>query len=197
MSNISYLWKHRARYPLGSYAFFKSWGKRFFLIPDLIRKSYRRRKLINKGALISESAEIGEAIIGGNKKNIEIGSFTTLGRVVISLHDKVKIGKYVCVNDGVNILSASHDVKDPLWQHIKGPIIIEDYVWIATNAIILPGVTIGMGAVIGAGAVISKSVSPFSIVVGNPMVVLPKKRAENLNYNPCEFLALNNAWLLG
>jgi maltose O-acetyltransferase len=48
--------------------------------------------------------------------------------------------------------------------HKKQPIHIADYAWIATNAIILPGVKIGRGAV-GAGAVVSKDVADYSIVV--------------------------------
>jgi len=86
---------------------------------------------------------------------------------------------------------------DPTWNHIMKPIIIDDYAWIATNAIILPGVHIGRGAIIGAGAVVSKDVQPYQIVVGNPAKAIAKQRCEELNYNPCEFLASNRAWLIG
>ena len=103
----------------------------------------------------------------------------------------------MCINDGVQLLTASHSVTDPMWEHKKSPIIIAEYAWIATNAIILPGVRIGRGAVVGAGAVVSKSVGDYEIVVGNPASTISKKRTENLNYNPCEFLAGNRAWLIG
>jgi maltose O-acetyltransferase len=76
-------------------------------------------------------------------------------------------------------------------------IVIEDFVWIGTGAIILPGVRLGHGSVIGAGAVVSKSVPKSAIVVGNPAKSIQKTRCENLNYNPCEFLAENRAWLMG
>jgi acetyltransferase-like isoleucine patch superfamily enzyme len=109
----------------------------------------------------------------------------------------VKIGERVCINDGVDILTASHDVLDPKWQHIKGKIEIEDYVWIGTGAMILPGVTLGRGCVVGARAVVSKSVEPGTIVVGNPAKIVSKKRVEQLNYNPCEFLTVNRSWLIG
>ena len=195
MASFRYLWGNRSQSKLFSYPFFKSWAKRILTLPELIKKNLRRNKLINKGAQIDATAEIGIVKIGGYKNNLSIGQFSTLGRVEVALHDKVHIGNYVCINDGVIILTASHDVLDPLWQHKKAPIYIGDYAWIATNAIILPGVKIGKGAVVGAGAVVSKDVPDYAIVIGNPAREINKKRTVDLKYNPCEFLAANNAWL--
>lgn len=53
----------------------------------------------------------------------------------------------------------------------KGPVIIEDNVWIGDKATILPGVRIGRGSIIGANAVVVKSVPPHSLVGGNPATV--------------------------
>lgn len=50
----------------------------------------------------------------------------------------------------------------------KGPIIIDDEVWIGDNALILSGVHIGKGAIIAAGSVVVKNVPPYAIVGGNP-----------------------------
>lgn len=147
--------------------------------------------------MIHETAEIGEVNIAGGLKFLSIGSETFLGRVTLNIHDIVEIGNRVCINDGVEILTASHDVCDPCWKQVKAPIIIEDYVWIGTGAMILPGVRLGKGAVVGARAVVSKSVPPDTIVVGNPAKILERKRCENLNYNPCDMLAANRAWLMG
>ncbi|MBW1655019.1 acyltransferase [Flavobacterium quisquiliarum] len=195
MASLRYLWRNRIKYRPFSKAFFISWAKRLLTFPELVKNNRRRKKLINNGANIAETAEIGIVNINGRKENLSIDDFSTLGKVEIALHDKVSIGKYVCINDGVIILSASHDVSDPLWRHKKAPISIGDYAWIATNAIILPGVNIGKGAVVGAGAVVSKDVKDYTIVIGNPAKEIEKKRTEVLKYNPCEFLATNNAWL--
>lgn len=195
MASLKYLWNNRVKFQLFSKPFFISWAKRLLTFSELIENNKRRKKLINDGAIISETAEIGIVNINGKKDNLSIDDFSTLGRVEIALHDKVTIGKYVCINDGVVILSASHDVSDSLWRHKKAPISIGDYAWIATNAIILPGVSIGKGAVVGAGAVVGKNVNDYSIVTGNPAREIEKKRIDVLNYNPCEFLATNNAWL--
>ena len=197
MASFNYLYCNRAKFDIGSRMFFAAWAKRVITFPELYRRNYRRSVLIKKGACIDNTAEIGLVDVGGQKKLLTIGAKSFIGKVQIALHDKVKIGNNVCINDGVILLTASHDLKDPLWQHVKGPITIDDYAWIATNSIILPGVHIGMGAVVGAGAVVSKNVAPYAIVAGNPAQPLGKKREENLQYNPCSFLAANMAWLKG
>ena len=57
----------------------------------------------------------------------------------------------------------------------KGDIIIGNDVWIAADAIILSGVSIGDGAVVGAGSIVTKNVSSYSIVAGNPARVVEKR----------------------
>ncbi len=51
-------------------------------------------------------------------------------------------------------------------------IVVGDDVWLGYGAIILPGVTIGDGAIIGAGTVVTKDVPPYAIVGGNPAKVI-------------------------
>lgn len=197
MASIRYLWTHRAVFSIKSQSFYRAWAKRILSLPELLTRNYKRSLLLINGATIHEQAEIGHTTIDGPKSLLQIGALSFLGRVYIALHDKVTIGERVCINDGVYILTASHDVMDPLWRHTKAAIVIEDYVWIGTNAMILPGVHLGRGAVIGAGAVVSKSVPAGAIVVGNPAKQLAKTRTEELIYNPCEFLSANRAWLVG
>lgn len=197
MATIGYLWTNRAKFPVTSKKFYVAWAKRLLLLSSLFERNRKRSALVRKGATIHERAEIGEVKIEGHKSNLTIGSQSFLGRVNIALHDEVIIGERVCINDGVEIITASHDVSDPEWKHIKGKIIIEDYAWIGTGSMLLPGITIGRGAVVGARAVVSKSVAPGAIVVGVPAVPISKKRTEVLNYDPCDFLASNRAWLVG
>lgn len=94
----------------------------------------------------------------------------------------VKIGSHVIIGDRSRIITCSHDVDDPEWTFKPYGIEIEDYVWIASNAIILPSCRrIGRGAVIGAGAVVAKDIPPMAIVVGNPATVLRYRKCVHEN----------------
>lgn len=197
MAAISFLWKHRAQFPFFSKANLRAWAKRVLTYKTLRKRNKTRNKLIKHGADISETAEIGAVKVDGPKKYLLIGHHSFLGKVEIALHEKVTIQNNVCINDGVILLTGSHQLTDPLWRHKKKPILIKDYAWIATGAIILPGVTIGKGAVVGAGAVVSKDIPDYAVVSGNPARILEVKRTSDLRYNPCEFLAENRAWLIG
>jgi len=182
---------------MNSILFYRAWAKRILCFPELITRIYTMKKLRYKGANIDPLAEIGKIETGPQLGNLTVGRFSFLGRIFISVQANVKIGNYVCINDGVVIQSGSHDTSDPEWRIIKKDITIDDYAWIAKKAIILPGVHIGRGAVVGAGAVVRHDVPDYAIVVGNPAVIIPKKRTTTLNYNPCEFLAANAAWIKG
>ena len=194
---LQYLLKNRSRPPAGSRAFFAVWAKRLQTLPTLLRFSTRRWNLVRKGAQIAESACIGDGTMVGRPSNLRVGDFSFIGRAELMLHGELNIGANVCINDGVIILTATHDVDDPAWRQIAKTVHIEDYAWIASHAKILPGVRIGRGAVVGACAVVSKDVPPGAIVVGNPARILNKKRPEELTYRPVSFLAFQGAWLNG
>lgn len=197
MASLKYLWLNRAPTEIGSKAFYRTWGKRFFSLPELSQRILHRLFLLRQGAKIHNSAEISRISLEGRGSQLSIGPLSFIGKVHMALHDEIIIGQRVCINDGVRIFTASHDVQDPKWNHSKNKVVVEDYVWIGTGAMILPGVRLKKGAVVGAGAVVSKSVAAGSIVVGNPARPTSKKRCDHLDYNPCEFLAANRAWLIG
>ncbi len=135
------------------------------------------------------------ARIMGPLTNLRVGEETSIGEALIVTHAPVEIGNRVTINDGVTILTASHDLSDPAWMVFCKPVQIEDYAWIAQNSMILPGVRIGRGAVVGAGAVVGRDVEPYAVVAGNPARPAPRKRVEPLDYSPVKFLAAYEAWL--
>ena len=63
---------------------------------------------------------------------------------------------------------------------LKGDTVIGNDVWIGQNAVILPGVHIGDGAIIGANSVVGSDIEPYSIVVGNPAKLLRKRFDDEL-----------------
>ena len=108
--------------------------------------------------------------------NLECGSRVCIGpEVEVYNKAKVVIGSNVVISQGAYICTASHDISSPTMDLVLKPITIGDNVWIAAKATILPGVTVGEGAVVGACAVVAKDVPPWSVVAGNPARVVKKR----------------------
>ena len=108
---------------------------------------------------------------------VTIGRRTGFNRNVhIDATSPVTIGDYCNVGFGVTFITAQHDVDTDFQRgrppYAGGPIVVEDYAWIAANCTILPGVTIGRGSVIGAGSLVNKSIPPNSLAVGRPARVI-------------------------
>lgn len=108
--------------------------------------------------------------------NVMIGELSSIGAGAwVYALDKIIIGKNVCIGEDVRLLTGSHDVASPHFDLVTKPITINDNVWVATGAIILPGVTIGEGAVVAAGAVVTKDVEPWTVIGGNPAKFIKKR----------------------
>ncbi len=106
------------------------------------------------------------------KKNVSIGNNCAINAYVhIWGNGGVAIGDNVMIASHVVISSLSHDYASNSMRFsplIAKNITIADDVWIGSSSIILPGITIGNGAVIGAGSVVTKDVAEMAIVAGNP-----------------------------
>ncbi|WP_218145394.1 acyltransferase [Parapedobacter koreensis] len=95
----------------------------------------------------------------------------------------IYIGSNVSISQDVLILTASHDLNNTkIFKGKKNPVKIMDYVFIGTRAIILPGVIINEGGVVGAGSIVTKDVSPYTVVAGNPARPIGT-RIKGLTYN--------------
>lgn len=91
----------------------------------------------------------------------------------------ITIGRYVNLSSEVAIWTEQHDFQDPEFGIVGGPVVIGDQAWISFRATILPGVTIGEGAVVAAGAVVTKDVAPWTAVGGIPAKpIADRERAE-------------------
>jgi len=159
------------------------------VIIDIIKKNKIFKKvylnlLCKKSIFTSDNIKI---------KGVEIGAYSYGIPSIIKLTNKytLKIGKFCSIAKGVWIIvDGNHRVdwvstfpfgeifsdisKNPDHSIGKGNMTIGNDVWIGQNAIILPGVNIGDGAVIAAGAVVVKDVGDYEIVGGNP--------AKNIKY---------------
>lgn len=131
---------------------------------------------IRKGAKIGDNSIILRELAQKCNKNFELGNNSSIGSYQIDLRSPVKIGNNVIISNDSKIITTSHYIDSPEWEHKYYGIEIEDYVWIASNVLILPSCRrIGYGAVIGAGSVVVKDVPPMSVVGGNPAKVLKQR----------------------
>ena len=141
--------------------------------------------------------------------NIIVGDFTYIADSEFESHvthqyewngDKLIIGKFCQIAAGVEFVmnGANHqmnavstfpfytlegwDMEPPAASDmpLKGDTVIGNDVWIGQNAVILPGVHIGDGAIIGANSMVGSDVSPYTIVAGNPATEIRKRFDDEL-----------------
>jgi acetyltransferase-like isoleucine patch superfamily enzyme len=192
---LRYLLRNRARPTFLSRSWWKSWAKRALHFPQLVRLMIQRRRLHARGAKIASSALLSGTHIEGRAANLSVGNFSGIGRAVLQCHAPIVVGDNVVINDGAKILTGSHDIHSPHYDHVFKPVNIGDYVWVASDAIILQGVTLGRCCVVGAGAVVSKSVEPYQVVAGNPAAPKGQRKAVGFHYKPSTWHSLYGAWL--
>jgi acetyltransferase-like isoleucine patch superfamily enzyme len=128
-----------------------------------------------------ETFEIGDGVFIGDQAIVQgrfdgrcvIGNYAWIGpQAFLDARDLV-IGDYVGWGPGARVLGSEHTGSPadlPIIQtdlQIR-PVRIGDWADIGVNGVLMPGVTIGKGAIVGAGAVVTNDVAPFSIVIGVP-----------------------------
>jgi acetyltransferase-like isoleucine patch superfamily enzyme len=129
-----------------------------------------RQFVLGKRSVIESYACINNAV-----GDVIIGDHTRIG-LHCTVIGPVTIGSHVNLAQGITITALNHNFNDSQ-QRIDQqgvsthPVTIGDDVWIGTNAVILPGVTIGSHVVIAAGAVVSKDIPDHSLAMGIPATV--------------------------
>ncbi len=138
---------------------------------------------IGKGSCINEFSTI---IINDDKNNsfcdseLTIGENTYIGEYnnIRAGGGKIIIGDKCLISQHITITAANHSIHkgiyiaDQPWSTTDNYVIIGNDVWIGANAIILPGVKIGDGAVIGGGSVVTKDIPSNAVAVGNPAKII-------------------------
>lgn len=121
------------------------------------------------GARIGRNVRISGAAKIWQPWRVTIGDNSWIGGdVLLYSVDDINIGSNSVISEGAFICTASHDIHSEVFDLETDKISIGDSAWVCSRAIVLPGVSVGEGAVIGAGAVASRDVDPWTIVAGNP-----------------------------
>lgn len=152
--------------------FIKSLGKYIFntylmKIPSRTLRIYFSKKMCN---IIGKNVFIGIGVqLRGKPGNISIGDNSIINsNIILDGREKITIGSNVDMGENTIIWTVEHDPNDNNHNVKSASVFIEDYVWIATNVVILPGVKIGKGAVIACNSVVTKDVPAMVIVGGIP-----------------------------
>ena len=147
-------------------------------VPGTLGKKLRYRVLGRYLQKLGPHTLFLSGIIVTNPEKVSIGAHCNFAfNSFITGAGGVRIGDWVGFGPDVKVWSVNHRFDDPdkPWQ-LQGweqkPVTIEDDVWLGANVFVMPGVTIGKGAIVSAGSVVNKSVPSYAIVVGNPARVI-------------------------
>ncbi|MFF5158273.1 sugar O-acetyltransferase [Streptomyces sp. NPDC000348] len=143
-----------------------------------------------RSLLVAILGSVGERTVllppfhAGFGSNVHIGD-DFFGNVNLTFVDDVdiRIGDGVMIAPSVTLTTTGHPVHPARrtdFGRFSEPIVIEDKVWIGSNAVVLPGVRIGYGSVIGAGSVVSRSIPPMTVALGAPCRVVRAITEEDL-----------------
>jgi putative colanic acid biosynthesis acetyltransferase WcaF len=116
-------------------------------------------------------AQVGTGLVMRPRVNIHFPWKLTLGDhvwigegcTILNL-EPISIADHSALAHEVYLAAGGHDIGDPTLSYRNRPIVIETGCWVATRAMIGPGVTIGENSVVGAGAIVMKSVPPNSVM---------------------------------
>lgn len=109
--------------------------------------------------------------------NLVMGPHAVMGpEVKCYCQDRITLGEKAIVSQGAHLCSGTHDISDRNFQLVTRPIDIQSGAWVAAEAFIGPGVTVGEGAVVGARAVLFRNAEPYAVYTGNPAVYMKARR---------------------
>jgi putative colanic acid biosynthesis acetyltransferase WcaF len=98
--------------------------------------------------------------------HLEVGRYARISPfVTVYSVAKITVADYAIVSQGSTLCTASHDIEDPHFQTVARPITIGARAWVAAEAFVGPGVTVGEGAVLGARV---RDLEPWTVYAGNP-----------------------------
>jgi acetyltransferase-like isoleucine patch superfamily enzyme len=132
---------------------------------------------LGSGAVIYGGAEIRAP------RSVQIGANTIVGNdAILDGRAGIQIGAEVNLSGEVAIWTVQHDPQDANFGTKSGSVVVHDRAWLSFRVTVLPGVTIGEGAVVAAGAVVTHDVPPYTIAAGIPARVIGD-RTRDLTYS--------------
>jgi putative colanic acid biosynthesis acetyltransferase WcaF len=145
-------------------------------------RGWRRSLLRLFGAQVAPTANIYASARIWSPANLSIADGAAIGpgAIVYSMAP-VTIGAFAVISQRAHLCAGTHDIESPAFQLRARPIAIGARAWIAAEAFVGPGVTIGEGAVLGARGCAMRDLAPWTVYGGNPATLL---RARHIRFAP-------------
>ena len=125
---------------------------------------------IGRGCAVSSTARIWAPW------NLILNDIVAIGpRANVYNPNKIILGDRVTISQDATVCTASHDFTDYRNPLVTAPVVIERFAWVAAEAFVGMGVTVGEGAIIGARGAVFKDVEPWTVVGGNPAKFIKKR----------------------
>ncbi|MDN3688864.1 WcaF family extracellular polysaccharide biosynthesis acetyltransferase [Cyclobacterium jeungdonense] len=113
--------------------------------------------------------------------NLELGNQCGIANeVILYSQGKIRIGDSAVISQGAHLCAGTHDYTKSSFPLVTKPIKIGDHAWIAAEAFIHPGVTIGEGCVIGARSVVTKDMPSWMVCTGHPCIPLKNREFNSI-----------------
>lgn len=132
---------------------------------------WRRLVLRLFGARVGPRARVHASVRIWDPRNLTLSAGTLIGPGAI-IYDQgaIAIGARAVVSQRAHLCASSHDIADPAFALVLRPIVVGADAWIAAEAFVGPGVTVGDGAVVAARAALFDDAEPWAVHRGNPAV---------------------------
>ena len=142
-------------------------------------KNWRCSLLRLFGAKIGENTNVFASVKIWAPWNLEVGAYSSIGPQVDCYNQgKIKIGTHTVISQKTYLCASTHDYTVSNYPLKCRPIEIGDQVWIAADAFIGPGITIGDGVVVGARAAVFKNAQNWTVIGGNPSKFIKYRQLE-------------------
>ena len=165
----------------------KNLRKRGILVSDRIRLTGNQDGFASiecgEWSILEDDVTIWISGDSGSKPELTLSSRVFIGRnTYIGVYQPIAIGKNTIVGAYSYIISANHRYEDrtvPIRDQgfVGEPIFIDEDVWIGTHVVILPGVTIGRGAIVAAGSIVNRNIPAYEIWGGVPAKFIKERPA--------------------
>ncbi|OSI25732.1 putative colanic acid biosynthesis acetyltransferase [Bradyrhizobium canariense] len=143
---------------------------------------WRRLVLRAFGAKVRRLSDVRGSARVWYPPNLTLGEGALIGPKVICYNmAPIELERFALVSQGAHLCAGNHDIDDPDFKLFSRPIVLGEHSWVAADAFVAPGVTVGAGAVLGARAVALRDLEPWTLYVGNPAEPKRKRKRHSPN----------------